>query len=67
MAEESTGRSGGTPPEDTEGNGGEYRGGPRMGTTVISGTTFTNKSVVYYDVEAWLSSRGTSPSAPSRT
>ena len=51
MAAESTGRSGGTPPEDADANGGEYRGGPRMGTTVISGATFTNKSVVYYDVE----------------
>lgn len=29
---------------------GEARGSPRMGTAVISGATFTNKSVVYYDV-----------------
>ena len=30
---------------------GELRGSPKMGTAVISGATFTNKSVVYYDVE----------------
>jgi Astacin (Peptidase family M12A) len=51
MAAENTGRSEDTPPEDAGTNGGEYRGGPQMGTTVISGATFVNKSVVYYDVE----------------
>lgn len=30
---------------------GDLRGSPRMGTAVISGATFANKSVVYYDVE----------------
>lgn len=30
---------------------GDLRGSMRMGTAVISGATFTNKSVVYYDVE----------------
>lgn len=29
----------------------EQRGAPVMGTAVISGATFTNKSVVYYEVE----------------
>lgn len=28
----------------------DMRGSPRMGTAVISGTTFANKSVTYYDV-----------------
>lgn len=31
--------------------GGEFRGSPTMGTAVISGATFANKSVTYYDVE----------------
>ena len=31
--------------------GGDLRGSPRMGTAVISGVTFANKSVTYYDVE----------------
>ena len=30
---------------------GDLRGSPRMGTAVISGATFANKSVTYYDVE----------------
>lgn len=29
---------------------GEASGSPKMGTAVVTGTTFTNKSVVYYDV-----------------
>jgi hypothetical protein len=29
---------------------GEFRGSPRMGTAVVSGTTFINRSVVYYEV-----------------
>jgi hypothetical protein len=30
---------------------GDLRGSPRLGTAIISGATFTNKSVTYYDVE----------------
>jgi len=33
------------------GQSGELRGSPKMGVAVISGATFTNKSVVYYDLE----------------
>src|SRR4051794_31453747 len=58
MSDEDTGYSGdtsaeepSTPPEDAETNEGEFRGGPEMGTAIISGSTFANKSVVYYDVE----------------
>jgi hypothetical protein len=51
MAAQSTGRSGDTPPEDARPNEGEFRGGPNMGVAVISGSTFANKSVVYYEVE----------------
>lgn len=56
MAAQSTGGSGGTPPrepppEDAGANEREFRGGPNMGVAVISGGTFTNKSVVYYEVE----------------
>jgi hypothetical protein len=51
MAAENIGGSGGTPPEDAGANGGEFRSGPNMGTAVISGATFANKSVVYYEVE----------------
>lgn len=29
----------------------EHRGAPQMGTAVIAGSTFVNKSVVYYEVE----------------
>jgi astacin (peptidase family M12A) len=32
-------------------SGGEFRGASQMGTAVISGSTFTNKSVVYYEVD----------------
>jgi astacin (peptidase family M12A) len=35
----------------TSGQDGEQRGGPKMGTAVISGNTFTNRSVVYYDLD----------------
>jgi hypothetical protein len=35
---------------DTVGDG-DLRGSPRMGTATLSGATFTNKSVTYYDVE----------------
>ena len=51
MAAENSGRSGSTPPEDAGANGGEFRGGPSMGSAVISGASFATKSVVYYDVE----------------
>ena len=30
---------------------GEQRGSPKMGVAVISGATFTNKSVVYYEID----------------
>ncbi len=30
---------------------GEFQGSPRMGTALISGATFTSKSVTYYDVD----------------
>jgi hypothetical protein len=30
---------------------GEFRGSPKMGTALISGVTFAQKAVVYYDVE----------------
>jgi hypothetical protein len=36
--------------EDSAVGEGELRGGPVMGTAVISGATFTNKSVTYYEV-----------------
>lgn len=44
---------------------GELRGGPEMGTAVISGTTFTNKAVTYYDVGGVAIIEGDMPSAPS--
>jgi Astacin (Peptidase family M12A) len=43
-------RSGTKPPKPSE-HSGEFRGSPKMGVAVISGATFTNKSVVYYDLE----------------
>ena len=36
--------------EETVGEG-EVRGSPKMGVAVITGSTFANKSVVYYEVE----------------
>jgi hypothetical protein len=42
------------PPQEqnaSNGTGGEFRGGDEMGTAVISGQTFYNKSVVFYEVE----------------
>lgn len=39
-----------TSQEDYSVGDGELRGGPEMGVAVISGATFTNKSVTYYDV-----------------
>ena len=43
-------RSGTKPPKPPE-QSAELRGSPKMGVAVISGATFTNKSVVYYDLE----------------
>ncbi len=46
MAERRGSKSGEQPPEKP----GEFQGSPKMGVAVISGVTFRNKSVVYYDV-----------------
>jgi hypothetical protein len=37
-------------PDETVGDGAELRGSPKMGTATISGATFVNKSVTYYDI-----------------
>jgi hypothetical protein len=39
------------PSDEYAGDGAELRGSPEMGTAVISGTTFANKSVTYYKVD----------------
>src|SRR5437867_2739622 len=40
-----------TTSKDSGASSGEFRGGPKMAVAVISGATFHNKSVVYYDIE----------------
>lgn len=40
-----------TKDETDNGKPGEFRGDAKMGTAIISGATFTNRSVVYYEVD----------------
>jgi len=47
MPTKKTGSSSGDSPDEQ----GELRGSPVMDVAVISGTTFTNKSVTYYDID----------------